>query len=616
MIRAHMSQKTRRRHAFHSQIRRLNKRIERLNGLSNRYSRYRLVIILAGLAIGISCSYLVSEWLGGTIIGVTLAVFNVVAYFHRRIERSITRHQIWLQIKTTQMARMDLNWPQIPAPSGPAPRPKHPFEIDLDITGQKSLHQLIDLTVSQDGSELLRQWLLQTYPEPETIKWRQALVKELAPLARFRDKLLMAYNLVSKEELEGKKLLHFLERRRTPGSFRWVLLLSVALAATNLLLFALNKLALIPPFWIASVTIYGVIYFMNQGYVAPLLDDSDFISEELKKFKVISRYLESYNYDRNPHLRKLCQPFWQTGNRPSQQLKRITVVGTAIGLRMNPLLRLILNAAVPWDFTCTHFLNKNKRILAARLPQWLEVLFELEALVSLANFAYLNPHYVFPHINLEKGPKDQFVFDAKAIGHPLLPDGQKKCNDFSFNSKGEIGLITGSNMSGKSTFLKTIGINLCLAFAGGPVNAEYLETSLYRLSTCIQINDSITDGFSFFYAEVKRLKALLDDLENENPVPLLFLIDEIFKGTNNRERYLGSRAYIQALVGKNGLGAVSTHDLELTKLADNIPSLTNYHFKEHVEKGKMVFDYKLRPGPCPTTNALKIMRMEGLPVEE
>jgi len=176
-------------------------------------------------------------------------------------------------------------------------------------------------------------------------------------------------------------------------------------------------------------------------------------------------------------------------------------------------------------------------------------------------------------------------------------------------------MITGSNMSGKSTFLKTLGINLSLAFAGGPVCADHLETSPLRLFACIKVGDSVTDGFSFFYAEVKRLKTLLEELRNEQAFPLFFLIDEIFKGTNNRERLIGSRAYIRALVGQKGFGAISTHDLELTALAEAFPQIHNYHFREEVVDGKMVFDYKIHSGPCPTTNALKIMQLAGLPVE-
>jgi DNA mismatch repair ATPase MutS len=171
-------------------------------------------------------------------------------------------------------------------------------------------------------------------------------------------------------------------------------------------------------------------------------------------------------------------------------------------------------------------------------------------------------------------------------------------------------------MAGKSTFLRTVGVNLCLAYAGAPVNASRMQTSLFRIFTCIKVSDSVQDGLSYFYAEVKRLQALLAATEVADPRAVLFLIDEIFRGTNSRERLIGSRSYIRALTERNALGLVATHDLELVKLADEIKGVANFHFREEVQEGKMVFDYKLRPGPCPTTNALHIMRLEGLPVKE
>jgi DNA mismatch repair ATPase MutS len=170
-------------------------------------------------------------------------------------------------------------------------------------------------------------------------------------------------------------------------------------------------------------------------------------------------------------------------------------------------------------------------------------------------------------------------------------------------------------MAGKSTFIKTLGINLCLAYAGGPVCARRLYAVPFRLDACIRITDSVTDGFSYFYAEVKCLKRLLEELKADNTLPLLYLIDEIFRGTNNRERLIGSRAYVKAVAGGNGVGFLATHDLELASLAETIPELSNYHFRDFVQDGRLVFDYKIRPGPCPTTNALKIMQMEGLPFE-
>src|SRR5258705_3874820 len=208
------------------------------------------------------------------------------------------------------------------------------------------------------------------------------------------------------------------------------------------------------------------------------------------------------------------------------------------------------------------------------------------------------------------------LFDSRALGHPLLKREAKICNDFSLDQHQKIVILTGSNMAGKSTFLRTVGVNLCLAYVGAPVNASSLRVSLFRVFTCIKVSDSVQDGLSYFYAEVKRLKALLSATERDDDLPVLFLIDEIFRGTNNRERQIGSRAYVRALANRRtAVGIIATHDLELTRLADEIPGIANFHFREEVRDGKMVFDYRLRPGPCPTTNALDIMALEGLPVE-
>jgi DNA mismatch repair ATPase MutS len=265
---------------------------------------------------------------------------------------------------------------------------------------------------------------------------------------------------------------------------------------------------------------------------------------------------------------------------------------------------------VPWDFIFTHRLELVKKEIANLLPHWLDTWYELEALNSLANFAYLHPRYEFPELLAETG---RIV--ARELGHPLLKPESKVCNDFELDHDRRIVILTGSNMAGKSTFLRTIGVNLVLAYAGAPVNAEKLQASLFRIFTCIKVSDSVQDGLSYFYAEVKRLQALLAATEVDDALPVLFLIDEIFRGTNSRERLIGSRSYIRTLAQGTSVGLVATHDLELIKLGDEIEGVVNQHFREEVYEGRMVFDYRLRPGPCPTTNALTIMRLEGLPVE-
>ncbi len=269
---------------------------------------------------------------------------------------------------------------------------------------------------------------------------------------------------------------------------------------------------------------------------------------------------------------------------------------------------IVLNFFLPYDVFFAYLLGKARGDLAERLPQWLDIWYEIEALNGLTTFAYLNPDHAFPSLS------DQPVLKARAIGHPLIPYTEKVSNDFLLTGLGQVVMITGSNMSGKSSFLRTLGLNMVLAYAGCVIDAEQLEIGLFRLFSCIRVTDSVVDGISYFYAEVRRLRGLLDALQTPDQPPVFFLIDEIFRGTNNRERLIGSESFIRALVGQQSLGLISTHDLELVKLADDIPQISNYHFREHIRDDRMVFDYVLRSGPSPTTNALKIMAIEGLPV--
>ncbi len=604
------------------QIARVQRRRALLDRRSNRYSWVRVAIFFGGLLISAAAGFLAAWWIGVILVCVTLLAFAIVAHFHGKIERSLNRHTLWLHIKATHVARMRLDWQRIPAAPAFEPQGNHPFEIDLDITGPRSLHQLLNTAVSREGSQRLHAWLLATKPDLAALRERQELVRELAPLTRFRDRLTLNALRASgriNEQLEGNRLLNWLNRQSPAASLLPLLIVSAALNALTIALFALTLVAHLPQYWILSLLGAIVFFYVTAGRRGDTLEDADYLSYALTMLNAVFSYLEKYPYGEHRRLKQLCAPFFQErARRPSVLLRGTARVAGVATLSKNGLLQLMLNALLPWDISWACLLSRYKGRVARSLPTWLDRWFELEALCSLATFAYLNPEYTLPEVMPADGAgqDSRALFQARELGHPLIPVEKKVSNDFTLEKTGEVVIITGSNMSGKSTFLRTLGINLCLAFAGGPVNAGALRTSLFRIFTCIRVSDSVTDGYSYFYAEVKRLRAMLSALEQGDGMPLFFLIDEIFKGTNNRERLIGSRAYVHALVGRNCLGAISTHDLELVRLADLLPQVENYHFREEVIDGRMVFDYRLRPGPCPTTNALKIMRMEGLPVDD
>ncbi|MGH2497121.1 MAG: MutS-related protein [Ktedonobacteraceae bacterium] len=616
-----MNEKQARLEAIERQIQRLQRRLHFLDGQSNRLGWTRVGIFFSGAGLSVLAYFLVGWWLLITCAAVTIIVFSIAVYFHQRLNRSITRHTILERIKLTQVARIRLDWERIPPPRFNDARQEHPFEIDLDITGRHSLHQLLDTASSAEGSQRLREWLLATTPDAQIIQKRQALISELAPLVLFRDRVSMKSIVAARNQgqlWDGKRLLNWLNQRRATPALLPLLFVSLALSTSTIILLVLNIFALIPPYWIIALLLNIIYLFVTKDQRGDTFEDAHFISDSFAHLSAIFEYLESYRYGGHQQLKELCRPFFVAQDlKPSTLLNRVARVASAASLQKNMLLWLVVNVLVPWDFYFAYRFNQYRNKIAGRLPLWLDTWFELEALHSLATFAYLNPEYTLPQITECSARDVQPVLHASGLGHPLLPVEQKVVNDFSMPKVGEIAIITGSNMSGKSTFLRTLGINLCLAYAGGPVNASLLHTSLFRLFTCIKISDSVTDGYSYFYAEVRRLKALLnaiDSSEQPQEMPLFFLIDEIFKGTNNRERLIGSESYISALAEHNCLGVISTHDLELVKLEDKLPGIKNYHFREDVIDGNMVFDYTLREGPCPTTNALKIMQLEGLPI--
>ena len=608
----------RRREALQRQVGRLEERLERLGDTSNRLTWARLVVFSAGFLLSGVLFFIRGPLLWLPAVALWLALFALTVALHRRIDTAITRHALWLELKRRHLARMALDWAQLPAARDlPAPPASHPFATDLDLAGEFSLHHLLDTAVSANASLRLREWLLDLDPRLEEVQRRQSLVRALQPLSLFRDRLgLEAQLAVEKRDKpwDATELLAWIGSGAGAGKMRPRLIGLSILGLANALLLALDQFVAMPPLWAGGLGFYFVVYMFQGRTVSRLFQEALSVQGALKQLAGVFSFLERPRFKHVQPLEELRAPFKKQNRPPSTMMRRLGRVVAAAGLSRNPVMWLMLNFFFPWDFYFAYRLKTLRDEVGERLPGWLDVWFELEAVSALANLAYLNPTYTFPIVYDPASPRAPFA--ARQMGHPLIPHRSKVRNDFTLSEIGRVIIVTGSNMAGKSSFLRTIGVNLCLAYAGGPVDAAALETRLFRLFTAIRVTDSVTDGISYFYAEVKRLKALLLALQTDDARPLFFLIDEIFRGTNNRERLLGSRAYIRELVGQNGAGLIATHDLELVQLADEMAQVSNYHFRDAVQQGRMVFDYLLRPGPSPTTNALKVMAQEGLPVPD
>ncbi|OQX95162.1 hypothetical protein B6I21_06860 [candidate division KSB1 bacterium 4572_119] len=437
-----MEKKTKKQHrlkAIANQIRRLQKRMDKLQKISKQFSWYRLIIFLFILFIGIPIFW-VNHQLSYAVIGAALIIFSVVAYLHRKIESSLNRHKIYLEIKKSHIARMELNWEKIPSAADLAADELHPFEVDLDISGEKSLHQLIDMSVSVSGSFRLKSWLLDVAPRLQTIIKRQNLIREISPLIRFRDKLLLAFNLVSKNRLDDERLMNWLQRLNPDKNLKLVLIFSALVAGLNWVFLASYFLFQLPIYFLViSLAVYLVIYFWNHKYYSGNFEESEFLIEEMKKYRTVFSYLEKYPYKKNKSLQELTKLFRVKKSNPSMEIRKLNFVVIAIGLRMNLVTGFFLNAALPWDFLFAFQLNRCKLKFKEKFPRWLDKIFDLEALISLANFAYLNPEYNFPELN--ENNSSEYIFKAEKLGHPLIPFEQKICNDFSAKKTSEIYLF-------------------------------------------------------------------------------------------------------------------------------------------------------------------------------
>jgi hypothetical protein len=595
---------------FERLIQRLETLRRRAVAASTRYTRWRLAIFATG-ALAVTVSAFADRTRGGWVPLVIFGTaFVLVARSHGRLKAKIRRLDAWITLKRAHLARVRLDWASIPLVDHPAPD-GHPYAVDLDITGTHSLLRWLDTTVSTTGRTELRRWLLS--PDPEGFEERRALIREIAPLSLFRDRIALEAALSSSSRLDGERVATAMGHGRPPR-MGFPLALSLVLAASTASLLTASLAYGLPGYWVLPLIAYGALFYLASPQVASAFAQAVELEADLAPYSRVFGVLERRSYRGRPMLQRFLEPFTSPVDRPSTATRRLAGLVGALNLRANPLAHLLVNLVVPWDLFFADRYRALHAEIANRLPLWVECLGRVEAAAALGHYAATHPDFAYPALQLPSREAPEVALEAASVGHPLLPRETRVVNDFALKGLGAVSIITGSNMSGKSTFLRTLGVNLCLAEAGAPVCASHWASPWMRLFCCIRIDDSLDAGISYFYAEVKRLKRLLDATDERKAPPVFFLIDEIFRGTNNRERLIGSRHYVRALGQANAIGLVSTHDLELVKLEGEGGRIATHHFRETVDERGLAFDYRLRPGPCPTTNALKIMAREGLPV--
>lgn len=569
-----------------------------------QHQNIRLLTALIFLASLVVLSMIPNARSGFAVPAVLMGIFVVLVVRTRRIYRHVQRLTRWNEFLLRQHRRLlgqpsGRSWKQAFDTSA-----EFPMIRDLGLVGSHSLWTLLDETLSEGGLRRLLRWMSQPPSEVEVLRKRQEQIRLLRPHVWFYTRLGIETNS-NELNLSTLQIQEFLKNSFVGPHFGVLLI-------ANLILWSITLAVLI--FVIVTGTALPSVVFMafpllslfSLGSVGSAFLQGTGLSHHLTALAPVLEAIERKSSS-DKVLQDLCPTIFQLS--PSRTAQKLETILGFVGTQTNPILHFILNAILPWTVVSVYFLERLRLKMAQDFPACVEELSEFEVLGSLLVFDKYQTQ-CYPEFATEK------TLICKNVFHPLLDRSKAVANDFEFPKDKSLGLLTGSNMSGKSTFLRTLGVNQTLANMGAPVFAERFVTIPLQIETCIEVSDSLRDGYSYFYAEVRRLKDILNTAASGKPV--LYLIDEIFRGTNNRERQIGSRAVIQTLAQeKSAMGFISTHDLELTALEASNPTLLNLHFREDIDdNGKMIFHYHLRRGPCPTTNALRIMAAEGIKVEE
>ena len=489
----------------------------------------------------------------------------------------------------------------------------HAYAGDLDIFGKHSLFRLLNRTHTHEGTKRLADWLLNAAP-PELIFLRQQAVAELVPQLDWRQQLEALAYLNEKINQSPTSLKKWVNGQTSLPLYLNFLRFILPILTLGLFIGWLNGLL---SGWLVLIAlgIHGFVLSQVSEQAKLISEQTIEITEALKTFR--DMFLHTELVEGSSPLILAVRESLQAETKPaSGAIARLARLVENFNFRRNPYFYLFVALPSLWDIHYLHALNQWRTQHRKQLAGWFDALAEAEALTSLAGFAYAHPTYVTPEVVENKIP----TLEATAVSHPLLPPNRSVANSLTLKGSGQTVLITGSNMSGKSTFLRTIGINVVLALTGSVVSAQWFTCSPMRVFTSMRTQDSLEESTSSFYVELKRLKTLIDLTQAEATDgynwPMLYFLDEILKGTNSADRHRGAEALIRQLHRTTASGFVSTHDLELGQLTNAAEFVRNYHFQSDVQNGELHFDYTLYEGICRSFNASQLMRAIGIEMGE
>jgi DNA mismatch repair ATPase MutS len=590
---------------YTEQIQKYQQAVYDTQKLETRLSFMRLgafmgALLLFYFALGTSLGFAVFLLLAG------LAVFVNILKKHLATSRKKTHLQNLLIINQKELDCIHGNFQSYPDGKEFMDK-EHPYSGDLDIFGKASLFQFINRTTSKPGSITLAKWL-QHPAEISEIFRRQEAITELKDLADWRQELMAIGYKYEDSGNNPEVIMNW--AKESPNTLKSKVLKPVINICSILAITAVIGW----PFGVPEILL-TLLIGINVSIVYKFLNDVKNIhnsvsqtSTLLKSYEATILLIENQNF-KSAKLLELQKKFISTNISASKQLKELYRLVNKLDYRLNILISIPLNLFYFWDIRQVLKLEKWKDQNRGYIQQWFDAMAEFEALSSLANLYYNNPDWKIPLISY-----DHFKFNTENLGHPLIPANRRVSNDFDINSTGKIIIVTGSNMSGKSTFLRTCGTNIVLAMAGAPVCAKTFEISRVMVLTSMRIIDSLEENTSSFYAELKRLANIIKTVEEKDKVFLL--LDEILRGTNSNDRHIGSVALIKQLVKNDAVGIIATHDLALSQLEVELPHhIDNYNFDVKIENEELFFDYKLMKGICKSLNASILMKKMGIKVQ-
>jgi hypothetical protein len=548
-----------------------------------------------------------------------VAAFAALVIAHQNARRARARADRAAAFYRKGLARIEDRWTGTGQQGTQFDDTHHVYASDLDLFGRGSLFELLCTVRTRMGEERLAQWL-KSPASLDTIRDRQASVVDLKDRLDLREELA----IIGEHASIGVHPAALLQWAETPNKLAspWIFRVAVLfpiLAIASGIYWAVTGIG--SPFFLVLLIEAGILAILRRS-VDEVLKGSESAFEDLRLFADLLLRVERERFSAPP-LQALMAKLCSHTRKASQTIASLSTIVNFAGSRRNQAITLF---AVPLMYTLNVALaaERWRRVHGSVVRSWVEVIGEFEALLSLASYAHEHPDDPFP----------QFVggaasFSGTDLGHPLIPAGRCVRNDVSITGNTHILLVSGSNMSGKSTLLRTVGINTVLAMAGAPVRASSLKLTELQIGASIRINDSLHDGSSRFYAEITRLRQLFD-LAGGSPTShdptghaptghngraLLFLLDELLQGTNSRDRRSGAEGIVRAFVARGAIGLISTHDLALTDIS-GLPAgaLHNVHFQDELNDGRMTFDFKLRDGVVTKSNAMELMRSIGLEV--